>query len=81
MPKTIVCIKQAVDVTEIKVDSATRRLIPVDAPRKISEFDKNALEEAIRLKERLGGEVIAQIVKCSNVTNRITTKSPTNYSL
>jgi len=59
MPKTIVCIKQAVDVTEIKVDSATRRLITVDAPRKISDFDKNALEEAVRLKERLGGEVIA----------------------
>jgi electron transfer flavoprotein alpha/beta subunit len=58
MPKTIVCIKQAVDVTEIKVDSATRRLITVDAPRRISEFDKNALEEAVRLKERLGGEVV-----------------------
>jgi len=59
MPKTIVCIKQAVDVTEMKVDSATRRLITVDAPRKISDFDKNALEEAVRLKERLGGEVVA----------------------
>jgi electron transfer flavoprotein beta subunit len=59
MPKTIVCIKQAVDVTEIKVDSATRRPIIVDAPRKISEFDKNALEEGVRLKERLGGEVVA----------------------
>jgi len=47
MPKTIVCIKQAVDVTEVKVDSATRQLITVDAPRKISDFDKNALEEAV----------------------------------
>ncbi len=58
MPRTIVCIKQAVDVTEIKVDSATKRLITIDAPRKISDFDKNALEEAVRLRERLGGEVI-----------------------
>ena len=62
MPKTIVCIKQAVDVTEIKADSATRRLITLDAPRKISEFDKNALEEAVRLKERLGGEVVVVTV-------------------
>ena len=46
------------DVTEIKVDPNTRRLITVDVPRKISEFDKNALEEAVRLKEELGGEVI-----------------------
>ncbi len=59
MPKTVVCIKQALDVTEMKVDSATRRLITEDAPRKISEFDKNALEEAVQLKERLGGEVVA----------------------
>jgi len=58
MAKTIVCIKQAVDVAEVKVDSATRQLITVDAPRKISEFDKNALEEAVRLKEKLGGEVV-----------------------
>jgi electron transfer flavoprotein beta subunit len=27
-------------------------------PRKISDFDKNALEEAVRLKERIGGEVV-----------------------
>jgi len=58
MPRIVVCIKQALDVTELKVDSATRRIITVDAPRKISDFDKNALEEAVRLKEKLGGEVV-----------------------
>jgi electron transfer flavoprotein beta subunit len=30
-------------------------LITAGAPRKISDFDKNALEEAIKIKERLGG--------------------------
>ena len=58
MPRIIVCVKQALDVTQIRADPATRHLITVDAPRKISDFDKNALEEAIRLKEKLGAEVI-----------------------
>jgi len=30
-------------------------LITAGAPRKISDFDKNALEEAIKIKEKLGG--------------------------
>jgi len=58
MVRIVVCVKQALDVSQIKVDTATRRLITVDAPKKISDFDKNALEEAIRLKEKLGGEVV-----------------------
>jgi len=58
MVRILVCVKQAVDVSQLKVDTATRKLITVDAPRKISDFDKNALEEAIRLKEKLGGEVL-----------------------
>jgi len=34
----------------------------VDAPKKISDFDKNAVEEAIRLKEKFGGEIITVTV-------------------
>jgi electron transfer flavoprotein beta subunit len=52
--RIIVCLKQAVDVTQLKVDPATRQLITASAPRKMSDFDKNALEEAIRIKEKLG---------------------------
>jgi electron transfer flavoprotein beta subunit len=62
MPRIIICIKQAVDVTQIRADPATRQLITADAPRKISDIDKNALEEAIHLKEKQGGEVIAVTV-------------------
>jgi len=62
MVRFLVCVKQALDVSQIKVDTATRRLITVDAPKKISDFDKNALEEAIRLKEKLGGEIITVTV-------------------
>ena len=59
MPRIIVCIKYAIDVSQIKVDPTTRKLLTADAPRKISDFDKNALEEAVRIKEKHGGEVIA----------------------
>ena len=68
MPRIIVCVKQALDVTELRVDSATRRIITADAPRKISDFDKNALEEAIRLKEKLGGEVVVVTVSPEDAT-------------
>jgi len=57
MVRILVCVKQALDVSQLKVDEATRKLITVDAPKKISDFDKNALEEAIRIKEKHGGEV------------------------
>jgi len=66
MPKIIVCIKQAVDVTQIRADPSTRKLITTDAPRKISDIDKNALEEAIRIKEKQGGEVIAVTIGDEN---------------
>ncbi|MGQ9565957.1 MAG: electron transfer flavoprotein subunit beta/FixA family protein [Candidatus Bathyarchaeales archaeon] len=66
MPRIIVCIKQAVDVTQIRADPATRKLITADAPRKISDIDKNALEEAIRIKEKQGGEVIVVTIGDEN---------------
>lgn len=62
MVRILVCVKQAIDVSQLKVDSATRHLIIVDAPKKISDFDKNALEEAMRIKEKLGGEVLTVTV-------------------
>jgi electron transfer flavoprotein beta subunit len=68
MLRIFVCVKQALDVTELRVDSATRHIITADASRKISDFDKNALEEAIRLKEKLGGEVIVVTVSPEDAT-------------
>jgi electron transfer flavoprotein beta subunit len=54
LKRIIVCLKQAVDVSQLKVDPATRQLITAGAPKKISDFDKNALEEAIKIREKLG---------------------------
>jgi electron transfer flavoprotein beta subunit len=62
LKRIIVCLKQAVDVTQLKVDPATRQLITASAPRKMSDFDKNALEEAVRLKEKNASEVVTVTV-------------------
>ncbi len=62
MKRMLVCVKQAVDVTQLKVDPATRQLVTAGAPKKMSDFDKNALEEAIKIKEKLGGEVVTLTV-------------------
>jgi len=59
LPTIIVPFKQIVDIKEIKVDPSTQTPITVGIPRKISDVDKNALEEAIKLKEKHGGNVIA----------------------
>lgn len=65
MKRIIVCLKQAVDVSQLKVDSATGRLITATAPRKISDFDKNALEEAVRIKEKLSDVEISTLTVSS----------------
>ena len=54
MRRIIVCLKQAIDVSQLKVDPATRQPMTASAPRKMSDFDKNALEEATKIKEKLG---------------------------
>ena len=61
MLRIIVCLKQAVDVSQLKVDPATRQPLTAIAPRKMSDFDKNALEEAIRIKEKFGSVEIVTV--------------------
>lgn len=59
MPNILVAVKQAVDVDSLKVDRSTNTISTVGVPRKTNDFDKNALEEAIRLREKHGGKVVA----------------------
>ena len=59
MVKTIVLLKDIVDLTELRIDPKTRSPQVEGVKRKISDVDKRALEAAIRLKESHGGEVIA----------------------
>jgi electron transfer flavoprotein beta subunit len=65
LKRVIVCLKQAVDVTQLKVDPATRQLITASTPRKMSDFDKNALEEAVRVKEKNAGVEVVTVTVTS----------------
>jgi electron transfer flavoprotein beta subunit len=65
LKRIIVCLKQAVDVTQLKVDPATRQLITASTPRKISDFDKNALEEAVRVREKNAGVEVVTVTVAS----------------
>ncbi len=53
-----VCVKFVVDLEQLRVDPATGEPDLAHARYRINEFDRNALEEAVRLKERHGGRII-----------------------
>jgi electron transfer flavoprotein beta subunit len=55
----IVCLKQVVDLDQIRIKRDTREPVLEGAPFLFGDFEKNALEEAVQLKETDGGAVIA----------------------
>jgi len=57
--RVAVCIKQVPETTEVKMNPETGTLIREGVPSIVNPFDVYALEEGIRLKERLGGSVVA----------------------
>lgn len=67
----IVCAKQVVDVAEIKIDSSTKKPILAGIPQKISDMDKNALEEAIKIKEKHGGKITVVTVGTPDAKERM----------
>jgi len=69
--KIIVCAKQVVDVSEMKIDPATKKPILQGVPQKISDIDKNAMEEAIKIKEKNGGKIIVVTVGPANAKEKI----------
>lgn len=56
--KIVVCIKQVPDTTDVKINPETNTLIREGVASIINPFDMYAIEEAVRLKERFGGEAI-----------------------
>jgi electron transfer flavoprotein beta subunit len=56
-----VCVKHAIDEAELKVDSSGNPQL-AGAASKMSTFDKNAVEEALRLKAAHSGEVVVVTV-------------------
>jgi len=55
----VVCVKQVPDTTEIKIDPVKNTLIREGVPSIVNPFDKNAIEQALQLKELYGGTVTA----------------------
>ncbi len=55
----IVCIKQVPDTADIKIDPTTNTLIREGVDSILNPFDLYAIEEAIRIKEKYGGNITA----------------------
>ena len=57
--KIVVCVKQVPATGEQRLDPVTGTVIREGVPSILNPFDAYALEEAVRLKERFGGEIVA----------------------
>ena len=53
----IVCMKQVVDLQQIRIKRDTREPVLDGLPVLFGDMDKNALEEAVRIKEKHGAKV------------------------
>lgn len=54
-----VLVKQSLDVQELRVDQDSGKIYVEEAPTKAGDIELNATEEAVRLKEKLGGKAVA----------------------
>lgn len=65
----VVCMKQVPDPegpsSSYEVDSDNKKVIPKGIPPVMSPFDENALEAAVKLKEKHGGKVTILSVGCN----------------
>ena len=52
----VVCIKQVPETTEVKINPETNTLIREGVKSMVNPFDAYAIEEGVRLKEKLGGK-------------------------
>lgn len=55
--KIVVCVKQVPDTTEVKINPETNTLVREGVTSIINPFDMYAVEEALRIKEKMGGTV------------------------
>jgi len=58
----IVCMKQVIDVEQIRIKAETRQPVIEGLPVLFGNYEKCALEEAVRIKEKYGGKVTALAV-------------------
>lgn len=55
--KIVVCVKQVPDAKDVRLDPKTNTLAREGVDSIMNPYDQHALEEAVRLKEKHGGEV------------------------
>jgi electron transfer flavoprotein beta subunit len=67
----IVCMKQVVDLEQVRIKQQTREPVLEGLPLLLGEFDKNALEEAVRIKERGKAHVAALAVGTTKLRETI----------
>jgi electron transfer flavoprotein beta subunit len=57
--KIVVCIKQVPATSEATIDPVTKRIVREGLKAILNPFDNYAVEEAVQLRDKFGGEVIA----------------------
>jgi electron transfer flavoprotein beta subunit len=57
MTKIVACIKYSLDVSEVKVDPATKALRLSGVPQRVGNIDRNVLEAAVVLAQKYGATV------------------------
>ena len=67
----IVCLKQNVDMTQVRIKKETREPMLDGLPFIFGDMDRNALEEAVRMREKVGGQVIAVSAGSANLKETI----------
>lgn len=55
----VVCMKQVIDLEQIRIKADSRQPVVEGLPVLFGDFEKCALEEAVRIKEKHGGKVVA----------------------
>src|SRR3990170_4469238 len=54
----VVCVKEAVDLDQVRIDDNTREPKLAGLPLEIEDLSKNAVEAAIQLRNQHGGRVV-----------------------
>jgi electron transfer flavoprotein beta subunit len=65
--RIIVCMKQILDLEKIRIKADTREPVLEGLPVRFGDFEKNALEEAVRIKEKQGDPSAGQVVQITAV--------------
>lgn len=58
-PNIVVCVKQVPDSAQIRVHPVTGTIMRQGVPAVLNPYDFFALEEALQIKDRLGGRIVA----------------------